>query len=106
MRATSRFAAYLRPDDFQEELECRRIADAVFSRDLLFRQLIAVEVGHLARADDVELQDLEIRAHELGDVAAGEIDEMGLPAVRAAPELPHHGEPLSLPGRLVEVVAQ
>src|ERR1700760_782983 len=49
-----------RPRALGEELEGRREAHPVFRRQLFLRHHLAVEIGHLARADDVELLDDEI----------------------------------------------
>src|SRR4051812_25180885 len=45
-----------------EELDGRRKADSVSFAERLLATLAAVEIGHLARADVVEMQDLEIVA--------------------------------------------
>ena len=44
------FRRFLRKavDGVREELEGRRVADAVFLRELLLRQLLSVEIGHFA----------------------------------------------------------
>src|SRR5262249_52947152 len=70
------------------------------------RELLAVEVGHLAGADDVELQDLEALPNVVCDLRLGEIDEMRLLAIGAAAQLPHDGEALALLGAGREIVGQ
>src|SRR5262249_57472989 len=64
--------------------------NVVFRRQLLLGQHLAVEVGDLERPQHVELQDVEIVAHERGDVRTREIDQVGIAAVRAAAQLPHN----------------
>src|ERR1039458_3911919 len=95
-----------RAGPLREKLEGRREAHAIFRGHRLFRQFDPVKVGHLARADDVELQHLEIRLDVVGDVAAREIDEMRLLAIGAAFQLPHDREALALPVRGFEIVGE
>src|SRR5262249_15058546 len=72
----------------REELDGRRETHAVARRELLLAELAAVEISHLARADDVELEDIEVLLHEGRDVGAREVDQMRLAAIRAAAQLP------------------
>ena len=95
-----------RAGPLREKLEGRREAHAIFQRQRFFRQFLTVEVGHLARADDVELQHLEIRLDVVGYVASCEIDEMRLLAIGAALELPHDDETLALPVRGFQIVGE
>ena len=44
---------------------------------LLLGQFLAVEIDDLARADDVELQDLEIRTRETLDIRTRQIGSSG-----------------------------
>src|SRR5215468_6560507 len=89
-----------------KELKRRRDADAVLGRHLLFAQALAVEIGDLARPDDVELKNLEMLPDIGLDLRLREVDQVRLAAIRAAAQLPDHRQPLSLPGGAVEVVAQ
>src|SRR5262249_1613876 len=89
----------------REELDGRRETHAAARRKLLLAELAAVEISPLARADAGELADLELLLHEARDVGAREVDQMGLAAIRAAAQLPHHGKALAALRRLLEVVA-
>src|SRR5664280_2871633 len=95
-----------RAGPLREKLEGRREAHAIFRGHRLFRQFGPVKIGHLARADDVELQHLEIRLDVGGYVAAREIDEMRLLAIGAAFQLPHDREALALLVRGFEIVGE
>ena len=90
----------------REELEGRREAHTVFGGELLLRQFLAVEIRHLTRTDDVELQHLEIRLHIVGNPRLREIDEMRFLAIRAAAQLPHDRKTLPGLARAVEIVRQ
>src|ERR1019366_8483969 len=95
-----------RAGPLRKKLQGRRETHAIFCGHSLFRQFDPVEIGHLARADDVELQHLEIRLDVVGYVAAREIDEMRLLAIGAAFELPHDDEALALFVRGFEIVGE
>ena len=77
-----------------------------FCAKRFLRQLLAVEIRHLARADDVELQDLEALLDESLDLGLGEIDQVGFLAIGTAAQLPHDGERLFFSLAAVEIVGQ
>ena len=77
-----------------------------FARQAFFGQLLAVEIGHLARADDIELQNIESVLDEGLDLRFGEIDFMHLLAIGAAAQLPQHGEAFFARSRGVEIVGK
>src|SRR5262245_43368418 len=79
-----------------KELKCWRHADTVLGGELFLAQLLAVEIRDLARSDDVELQNLEVLFDVGLDLRLGEIDEVGLAAIRAAAQFPDHRQPLAL----------
>jgi glutamine amidotransferase len=89
-----------------EELEGRRETHAIFRRQRFFRNFLAVEVRHLARSDDVELQHLEIALHVFLDVGTREVHQMRFLTVGAAAQLPHDGETLGHRGRALQVVTK
>src|SRR5579885_2585274 len=79
-----------------EELEGRRELHAVFLRQRLLGQFLAVEIGDRLEPDDVELLNDEIGPDVVGDVGPSEIGKMRLLAIGTALELPHHHETLAL----------
>src|SRR6185436_15616237 len=66
----------------------------------------AVEIRHLARPDDIELENFEIRLDVILDVRAREIDQMRFPAIGATTQLPHDGEALACIGRALQIVRE
>src|SRR5690606_16520082 len=68
-------------------------------------ELAAVEIRHLAGADMVEMQDVEIGLDVAFDRGIGEMHLMHAPATRAALQAPHDGEALAVAGRALEILA-
>ena len=78
-----------------------------FCASCFLGQLLAVEIGDLARADDIELQQMSNPLLDDSlDLGPGEIDQVHLLAIGAAAQLPHDGEALALRGGRFEVVAE
>src|SRR5207237_488555 len=74
-------------DRRRKELERRRESDRVALGELLLGQLPAIEIDHLARAEQVELQHLEIGADVVRDRLIGEVHQMRLAAIGTAAQL-------------------
>ena len=91
---------------FGKKLDRRREPHAVHCGKRLLGHLRAVEVGHFARASDVELENLEIGLDVALDVGPCEIDQMRLAAIGAAAQLPHDRETLPEIGCALQVVGK
>src|SRR5262249_52352007 len=89
-----------------KELDRGGEADLVFGGEIALGEVCAVEIGDGAVAPDVELQNIEVRAHVIDDVRAGKVDQVHFLAIRAAPELPHHGQALARLGGILEIVGK
>src|SRR6516225_6326156 len=88
----------------REELDGRRVVHAVFRGELFLAELLAIEIGDVVRADNVEFDNLETGPDIGLNVTLREIDQMGLPAIGAAAQLPHDRTPLAVSRRALEIV--
>src|SRR5581483_6407846 len=70
------------------------------------RNLRAVEIRHFARADDIELKNLEICLDVVGDLLPGKIDEMCLLAIGTSFQLRHDCETFAVLAGGFQVVAK
>src|SRR5690349_5323673 len=89
-----------------KELNGRREAHAVFLRERLFRELLAVEILHLARAPEIELQHDEMFLDVGRDLGLREIHEVSFLAIGAALLLPEDHEALAALRCFLEVLPE
>ena len=80
---------------FGKELQGRREDDAVLAGQFLLGQGLAVEVGDLAGAPQVQLHDVEIGFDVVDDLGNPQVDFVHGLAVGAAPLLPEDNQPLA-----------